>query len=275
MIAKVVVPLDGSLLAARALGPARALAERTGASLLLLMSVWGGAVGEPGEDLAGQAAALDFERVETLVVRDRSAGRAIVTQSGEPGSVVCMSTHGRSGIGQAVLGSVAADVLQRSDRPVLLLGPSLERGAWESEHWFADGKLLVAVDGSKASEAVVPAAAAWSRTLHLPSLVLQVLLPTVGLILNSSEHAAESGAVRSVAERLPQVDGATGWEVLHGHDVAASLLEYANRLPTTLIAMTTHGRSGLARVALGSVATRVVHKSPCPVLVVRSPHLAA
>jgi nucleotide-binding universal stress UspA family protein len=270
MVAKVVVPLDGSALAARALGPAQALAKRTGASLLLLSTRWDDAVDPAREYLQRQAAELGFERVDTMVIYDRVAGPAILTQVDEPDCVVCMSTHGRGGLGEAVLGSVAEEVLRRSTRPLLLVGPGLENGVWQSEHWFADGKLLVTVDGSEASEAIVPAAGEWARLLGLKPWVAHVVRGPADVVLELD--SPEAGAtVDRVARNLAEAGLAPQGKVIHGYDTAASILDFAERLPATLVAMATHGRSGFARVALGSVAMRVVHHSFCPVLVVRSP----
>jgi nucleotide-binding universal stress UspA family protein len=128
MITKVVVPLDGSALAERAVTPARSLAERIGATLLLMTARSGDDAGEARQRLDKQATALGFDRVDTAIVHDRSAAEAILTEARDPNAVVCMSTHGRSGLGQALLGSVAEAVLRGSDRPVLLVGPSLDRG---------------------------------------------------------------------------------------------------------------------------------------------------
>jgi len=273
MITKVVVPLDGSALAERALTPARSLAERIDASLLLMTASGGHDVAEARERLDKQAAELRRDRVETAIVPDRSAAEAIVTEALDPSAVVCMSTHGRSGVGHAMLGSVAEAVLRGSDRPVLVVGPSLDPGCWQFAHSFADGKLLVAIDGSKASETVVPAAAAeWSRLLGLRAWAVKVQTVSIGIDWKREEYAAEAAAaVRPVAEALPDVGGPAQWDVIEGPSVAVSLLYYANHLPASLVVMGTHGRTGLARVALGSVAMHVVHQSHCPVLVVPHP----
>ncbi|MGZ6976382.1 MAG: universal stress protein [Acidimicrobiia bacterium] len=258
MITKVVVPLDGSKLAERAVAPGRALAERADTALVLLTSRWDDNVDAPRDYLEKVAGDLGYQRVQPKVIYDRIAASAILTETDDPGTVVCMATHGRSGIGEALLGSVAEEVLRRSHLPVLLVGPALDPEAWQSEHWFHDGKILVTVDGSKTSEAIVPVAAEWSRLLGLQPWVVQVA--------PGAEHATLRNAARVLA-----ADGANAqWEVLEGDDVAASILDKAIHLPATLIAMATHGHTGLPRVTLGSVAMQVVHRSPCPVLVKRS-----
>jgi nucleotide-binding universal stress UspA family protein len=270
MITKVVVALDGSKLAERAVGPGCTLAAKTGTPLVLLSSRWGEVLDRPRDYLEQVAAELDYERTETRLVLDRLAASAILTETDDPGVVVCMSTHGRSGIGEAILGSVAEEVLGRCDRPVLLVGPALEANAWRSEQWFQGGKLLVAFDPLDGCETLVPVAAEWCDALDLEARVVQVVVTAGGMVLDRQARAAESGALRSVAERLGRTRGPGEWEVLHGKDVAASILADAAEQPTTLIAMATHSRTGMARVTLGSVAMQVVHRSCCPVLVTRS-----
>jgi nucleotide-binding universal stress UspA family protein len=266
MMKKIVVPLDGSSLAERALSPACALAHRLDASLVLLTTHWADGIGSAEEYLEGQSAELGYARTGTIVVHDRFAAEAILLSVREADTVVCMSTHGRSGLGHAVLGSVAEEVLRNSDRPLLLVGPELERGAWESAQWFRGGRLIVALDGSARSERIVPVAAKWARLLGLGIELTQVLITPLGFGLRDED----SGDAAQVAleEIAASIDAATkpACEVLHGPDVAASLLDHASRAPATLIALTTHGRTGLARVTLGSVAMQVVRRSPCPVL---------
>jgi nucleotide-binding universal stress UspA family protein len=269
MITRVVVPLDGSEHAVRAVGPARALAEATGAWLRLVTTRWDNEVDHARQHLEHEAAALGFDRVETVVVHDRSAPEAILVESREAGSVVCMATHGRGGVRQMVLGSVAEAVLRGSSRPILLVGPSVERGVWQFAQWFLHGNLLVALDGSKISEVILPVAADWAGLLELREWMVQVLPPSTDAGIDAPERQTESAYVRNVARGMHAADSPSQWEILHAPDAAEALIAYACRLPATMVAMATHGRTGLARVALGSVAMRVVHHSPCPVLVLR------
>ncbi len=275
VITTVVVPLDGSPLAATAIGPARALAEATGATLRFLtaepLTLWREQIPEAKEYLEQQAASTGLSAVETLVVGDKAAREAILAESQTAGAVVCMATHGRSGLGHAALGSMAEAVLHDSDRPLLLIGPSMASASPELRH----GNLVVAVDGSPASEAIIPVASDWIRILELRPWVVEVVLAPRSTVGESHEPAPESATVRRVAQSLHDRGMLAQWEALHDPDTADALLDYASHLPAVLIAMATHGRTGLARVALGSVAMQVVHRSRCPVLVARSPNLAA
>jgi nucleotide-binding universal stress UspA family protein len=275
MISKVVVPLDGSPLAATAIGAARALAEATGATLELMtaepLTVWHEQIPEAKAYLEHQAAGTGLPAVETLVVGDKAAHRAILLESRAAGAVVCMAAHGRSGMRHAALGSVAEAVLHDSDQPLVLVGPSMASVPPQLRH----GNLLVAVDGSHASEAIIPAVANWAQFFELRPWVVEVVPAPIARVGESNEPAAESATVRRIAQSLHDGGMLAQWEVLRAPDTADALLDYASQLPAALIAMATHGRTGLARVALGSVAMQVVRRSSCPVLVVRSPRVAA
>jgi nucleotide-binding universal stress UspA family protein len=260
MIRKVVVPLDGSPLAAHALRPARSLAEATGASLLLLTTHWEDGVGGARAHLDQEAVRLGFERLETVIVHDRSPADAILVESHDPGTLVCMATHGRGGVGQAVLGSVAEGVIRDAKHPVLLVGPSSDPG-WKLAQ---PGNLLVAVDGSQTAEAVVPVASEWVRMLDLTPCVVQVLPGGKDIVERPRE--VESEYVREIAGRCSGEHGSSHWQLLRALDPAAALVDHARRLPATLVAMATHGYTGLTRVAVGSVAMRVIRQSQCPVL---------
>lgn len=269
LLTTVVVPLDGSSLAANAVAPARALAEATGARLRLMtaepLTFWHERIDQADAYLKEEAAKTGYRRVETLVVGDHAAREAILAQNEAPGALVCMATHGRSGLRHAALGSIAEAVLHDSNRPVLLVGPRVSSAAPAVEH----GNVLVTVDGSPTSETIVPTVAGWVHALRLRPWVVEVLPPTVSV--EPSEAAAESALVRHVAETL---DGETPeWEVLHESNTADAVLDYARRLPAALIAMATHGRTGLARVAIGSVAMQVVQQSTCPILLRRASDL--
>jgi nucleotide-binding universal stress UspA family protein len=271
MINTVVVPWDGSPASSAALEPGRALAASSGATLRLVCAAAGVDAGELDEIRAGLeqlAAESGASRVETALVVDRDPVKLILAEGRDEGTVVCMATHGRGGLVRLALGSVAQAVLRGSERPLLVVGPSLAPGPWR----FEEGEMLVTIDGSDASEAVVPVAANWAKAFGLRAWVVQVLSMPVPPA-DDAQAVAESAGVRRVAARF---DGrGVEWEVLHGPDPADALLDYAQQLPAVLIAMASHGRTGIARLALGSTAMRLVHGSRCPVLVTRSPGLTA
>lgn len=148
--ATILVALDGSTFAEQALEPARQLAERCAASLVLLSIVpvlsdlsfgadgmvplWTGsdqqrvrvAVTEYLEVLA-QRVATDRVAVRTRVVDGLPATLIAATAIEERADLIAMATHGRSGLSRLWLGSVATRVLQNTNLPVLLI-PAVEAG---------------------------------------------------------------------------------------------------------------------------------------------------
>ena len=134
---EIVVPLDGSPTAERAMGPALDLSRRTGVPLRVLSRALPGEKEELTTYLAGVAdryAAL--ADVETLVTGRDDVAAAIVDGL-EPGSLVCMSSHGRTGVVRAALGSVAEAVMRTLRQPALVGGPDVSAGRARSGGVFA------------------------------------------------------------------------------------------------------------------------------------------
>jgi nucleotide-binding universal stress UspA family protein len=216
---------------------------------------------EAAEYLAGLAdrcaAATDLE---TQVVDIESIPDGII-QGLEPGTLVCMSSHGRGGLTRAVMGSVAEALLRTLDRPALVIGPHL------AENAMFTGRIVACVDGSHESERTLAPAKQWAATLGLPLWLMEAAereaLPE-GVIHN---EVLESAHVAALAARL---GGVEGWDVLHDKDPARALVGMASSssTPTALLVMATHGRTGWNRLRLGSVTAATVHAATVPVLVV-------
>jgi nucleotide-binding universal stress UspA family protein len=268
MAKTIIVPLDGSKFAERALAPAAELADRTGAELTLMTSRMGGVAVEPKHYLAEAAARVGIPDAEVVVISDRfvvSGLKEVVADSADP--MVCMSTHGHSGLIQAMLGSNAEDAIRLLRVPMLLVGPSVEPSFGPRLD-----SVVVCTDGTAMSRAIVPEVSRWIRDLRLRVWAVQVLDPEARRALEAAgeEPAVEVGAVHALAKSLLSEDGAgINWDVLHRDDASDAIVDYVRDVRASLIAMSTHGRTGLARVALGSVTGAVVHDAPCPVLVVR------
>jgi nucleotide-binding universal stress UspA family protein len=264
----IIVPLDGSEFAERALAPAAALAERTGADVILMTSQMGGVVVEPKRYLTDAAVKAGIPGANVAVITDHFAAsglKIVVADAQDP--IVCMSTHGHSGVIQALVGSTAEDAVRLLRVPMLLLGPNVELSLATRLD-----SVVVCTDGTETSKAIVPEVSEWIGDLRLRAWVVEVLDPEVRRALEESgvEPAMEVATVHAFAESLLTRDGAgINWDVLHSDHAARAIVDYACQVRASLIAMSTHGRTGLARVALGSVTALVVHNAPCPVLVVR------
>jgi len=257
MYRTVIVPLDGSAVAERALGPATVLAHHLGAELQLLRVV------ARREELDRARAALD-EVAAAVDVPVRPAyvleadwpAECIANAGDEADSLLCLSSHGAGGVRQAVLGSVAEDVLRLSARPVLVVGPAAEPTLELTR------AALVCVDGSTLSEEVLPVASTWAQTTGMTPWVVTVIEPD--LTAAAAGDVLESAYVRQIADRL-----GGSFDVLHGSHPHEAIVGFARSLPAGVITMATHGKTGLARVVAGSVAMGVVRHAPCPVLLVR------
>jgi len=261
-ITSIVVPLDESALAESALPVADELAAAFGASVLCLSAGWGSTAEELADYLSARADTLAAPH-GTRVVPDTFPATAIA-DAAEAGSMIVMATHGRTGVGKALLGSVAEDLLKRSDRPVVLVGPHLRAG-----RPFAGGVLGVTTDGSPVSAMILPRVAHLAAALGMSVRVTSVHAgggtPLGGADRDAVDRAVESAVAFLAAEGIDAsaVD-------LMGADAAEVVSEWAAAEDVAMLAMSTHGRSGLARTALGSVAIKTVHHAPCPVLVQRS-----
>jgi nucleotide-binding universal stress UspA family protein len=261
----IVVPLDGSTFAERALRPAGEVARRAGAHVVVMTARYGGVVVEPKRYLEEAARAAGIDDSEPVVVEGRLAASAIHLVAGEHAeAVVVMTTHAREGLGQALFGSVAQEVLRTAPPPTLLVGPSVPD---EPVHL---GELIVCLDGSTLALAILPFAAAWARDLHLDVVLLRVSEPEPASTVQDPDPVLRDLAdLQRVASEFEPTCGPVRCEVLHHERVAEAIVEFARNHPRALLALTTHGRTGLARLAAGSVAIAVVRDAHCPVLVTR------
>jgi nucleotide-binding universal stress UspA family protein len=260
MLSSIVVPLDGSDLARTAIPVGEQLARALGSTLTFLTSGWGSTVEELEAALAAEAAEVDVPTAIS-VVPDTFPATAISHAVEGTEDAVVMATHGRSGIGKALLGSVAEDLLKVTERPVLLLGP-----AARPLPDITGGVLVVSTDGSPTSAAILPRAARWAKALDLSIRVVAVAKDD-GTAVGSSDHDDLAGRMEASADFLRSEGLVVEIETLTGHDAARAIVERAVSLPAAMLAMSTHARRGWSRTALGSVAMKVVHDSPCPVLV--------
>jgi nucleotide-binding universal stress UspA family protein len=250
----VVVPLDGSEIAARAVPVASAIARQCHGRVLLLTTHWDSDVTAPREYLAQLASAQDVE-VDTVVIHDRPAAEAIaVVARAEPGRVVCMTSHGRGRLRWALLGSVAEQVVSESPEPVVLLGHHC-RTEWPN----GLQRLLVCVDGSSAAPAVLPTAIEWAKALELDVDVAMVIHPL--------DTTMPDDVVDAIAGKIEAEGLRVRKNVIPSSYPAGALADLAETLDVGLVAMSSHARTGAARFTLGSVTMGVVGMARCPVLV--------
>ena len=210
----------------------------------------------------------DSVTVNVLVQDDRIASTiaAYVEALGD-GSLVVMSSVGR-GRSAALLGSIAEDLLHHLLGPILVLGPEVD-----PVRFHLDGRLLVPVDGSATSEYALGLAAAWGIEHGAVPWLVHVVDPSE---LPPGGDVDETAYVARTAQRLrEQSHHGVEFEVLHGHSAHRAVIDAATAEDVSLIVTSTHGRTGLARVAAGSEAMGMIHGSPVPVLLVRPPTLTS
>lgn len=193
--------------------------------------------------------------------------------------LVVMTTHGRNGLRRAVLGSVAEQCVRMTHVPMLLLHPHSAEDE-VTTHPESIRRVLVALDGSPESEQVLTAAVDMAAltgariTLTMVATAPFDIAATIGTeaLREYLEHAREQANeyLQRVAQRLPP-SARVDVIALSADRPADGILRCREEHGADLIAMATHGRSGWSRIAVGSVAESVLHRSPVPVLVLRPP----
>ncbi len=297
MFRHLLVPLDGSGLAEAVLPAAASLAERLGASVTLLHVMERDAPttvhGDRHLTEVGDAERYLEEIERQLALRDRPVARHVhqtkegdvaraIVQHAEEFAVdlIVMSTHGRSGLRDLVVGSIAQRVLHRGMTPVFLIHP-----ANGTPPAFACRVILVPLDGTAAHEPALDAAVELARRfgarLHLVIVVptpatlsgdtaaagVMMPLATSALLDLATEGAAEY--VRRQVEHLRGSGLDATAEVRRG-EPAANLVEAAEKTGAHLITMASHGRAGLEAFWEGSVSAKVLARFGRPVLLVRA-----
>lgn len=299
MYTRILVPLDGSKLAEQVLPYVRLLAPALQSQVHLVR-----VVEEPINEvafatrpqyyegvmeaethkavayLAEIAASLreDGLTLSCAVVEGRPAACIAAEAEQEPGTIIAMSSHGRSGFTRWLLGSVANQVLQVSPNPLLIV-KTTDRDP--SANQVKIERLLVPLDGSQLAEKILPLVGHLSMRLDLPVSLVRVT-PTretyyryadapiydwEDLIAQTDEEAAEY-LLQTGQTLLRQGGSSVEERLLHGSP-AAAIIDLARKTTGNLVMMTTHGRSGVGRWVLGSIADRVVRHSGNPVLLVR------
>jgi nucleotide-binding universal stress UspA family protein len=269
---RIIVPFDGSDFSARSIPVAHQLAIATDAPLKIVgFGITASHVDDLYDALGAEAERITDIEVDWSVQRVTNVVRAIADELvEEPGSLICMSSVGRSHVAP-VLGSVAEGVLHETFGPLLLVGPHVQE-----KRFVTAGPMLVCTDGSDTAKAIMPVAAQWAIAMPFDPWVINVFESNRAPI--ASDVAGDIGpdAVRArhVAHELQrEIERTVQYEVLHSNNPARAIADYAADNSASLIAMATHGASGVRRVVLGSVTMSVVHQAPCPVLVDRPPHL--
>ncbi len=285
----ILVPLDGSPLAEHALPVATALARAGNARLVLAYARWIANATDPrAPDLERIAEALraDGLTVETHarhLPSTEESGATLLTAAAEfKAGLIVMATHGHGGLGRVLYGSVADQVLRQTTVPLILVPPH-SAGAWPADRPL---RVLVPLDGSERAEAVLGPLQATLGRLAAEFVLLRVadsidyarphgdqcdLCRTARLA--GYEPDIEPVRVRAYLDGVAARLRAGGLKVhVRGEmgEAASVIVRLAQERQVDLIAMATHGRGGLHRLILGSVATDTLRRAPVPLFLVRS-----
>jgi nucleotide-binding universal stress UspA family protein len=287
MFDRILFPTDGSDGAEAARAAVFDIAERHGAALDVLH--------------VADTTVLSSTRIQTEVhdefvrrgeriveaVADAAASRGIPTrtevrQGGVPETIVddaatadvdliVMPTHGRTGVERVVLGSVTERVLRTAAAPVLTLNPEAtpQRYPYES--------VLVPTDGSepadRALELGVDLATEYGASVHLLSVVdVASLGLDVSSELQTEVLAERAESVVDDARAYAETNSASPVEaaVEYGTAIHRAIQAYIDDHDVDVVVLGTHGRSGIDRLLLGSVAEKVLRTASVPVLTVPS-----
>lgn len=295
MYSKILIPLDGSKTAEKVLPLARILAATLKLPIELLEVVdiaaatahiaadkarYLDAIITEGENasrehLAEIAATFPGLAVSCRVERGRPADVIIERAEAEKGTLIAMATHGRSGINRWMMGSVAEKVLRGTTAPLFLVRAGVAGSACAP----AIKTIVVPLDGSELAEAVLPTVCEVAKTLDLDVILCRAYELAATAYYGSEDYLPKyDEMLRDLKESvenylIKKADGlkATGltrvsWVALEGAG-AEEIVRYANKHHDALVAMCTHGMSGVSRWALGSVTEKVVRHAEEPVLV--------
>lgn len=308
MYSRILVPLDGSSRAERSVPVAALLARASHGSVVLIQALGVSDVYGAFEPTTRTVEVLEESKRDATAYLTRISGLPVLsgipTETGVFTGPVAVSildaviayradamvitSHGRTGVPRWALGSVAEHVIRHAKVPVVVLR---EQGSSPAEpvpgRVYAP-RVLVGLDGSPLAEAVLEPAIAMAQAmatsdtaaLHLVLVVSPSVIVESGMREQAAMQMAEA-YLASVAERIRtrHAGVAVTWKAIINADAASGLLRVAENADNTndasgfgscsMIALATHGRSGLARWMFGSVTERVLHTTTIPMLVVR------
>lgn len=311
MLQRILVPLDGSALAARALPTAARIARAQAGSLLLLTAI-------PPADTLAWAELPSSPPTPTLAARDAEQELARLSScaqltglqvarevaQGDPATailnaarahradLIVLCSHGRSGMMRLVLGSVAQNVALQSQVPVLVLRERTSEQTHE-QPGIRTVRIMVALDGSALAEQALQPAAQLSAALSAPlpgALHLVRVLP----FSNDFDYGQDDAVAQSRRQDMQEARAylhalqqrlAAATPGLHiltslaiSPDIAPTLITIAetgqgegmsaSTSTSDLLALATHGRSGLMRRGTGRVARRILGATWLPLLIV-------
>ena len=293
MYESVLIPLDGSSAAEISLPYAEEIAAKFNSEIILLSvsaptaddkdRLYHSYLDGIAENVQGRLEARmgkEKVRVKTEVVFGKSASEILRYADEGNVSLIAMASRGLSGHGPWLLGHVAGKVLRAAEIPVLLVRPSADKAV--SKEGALVKKILLPLDGSKVGEAAIPCVESLALTLNAEIVLLQIIKLSA---LVASEGAAMSSAMIREEEEFKRASAVAYLKDIEKNLLAKGLktaiavgsgspadqiIDFAETNSIDLIAMSTHGRSGIGRWVFGSVTDKVLHSGDTSVLTVRA-----
>ena len=300
MFTRILTPLDGSKTAEKVLPYARFVAGQLKLPIELLAVV--DIVEMTTHVSADRALHLDTMIEESVRNSEQYLGRVagtfpgastkcrvekgkaeqviIETAAADEGTLITMATHGRSGINRWLLGSIAEKVLRGATNPVLVVRATEEAKA---DNVATLKSIVMPLDGSELAESVLPTVAELAKTLKLEVVLFRAYsIPYSAYASAEGYYAADYEELLKAMreEAVDYLEKKTEAVKKLGIDkvscvakegfAADEIISLSRKSPDNLIAMCTHGRSGVKRWVLGSVTETVVRHSADPVLVIRA-----
>lgn len=302
MFRQLLVPLDGSSLAEEALGTAAVIARAANSPIDLATVLEPLAFGGFDDAPWSTAEWVARQHYVEATARELSAGASVnatgTVLRGSPAEklserartigadLIVMTSHGRTGISRAWLGSVADTMIRRSEAPVLVLRPEAHPMHPSLLH-RSFAHVLVPLDGSALATDILPAAIALATTTKARMTLLRIVSPlplisayetTLPLgyapFIRDQEATAKYAAtvrkeLESTAAHLSETTGlAVDAKVVIDDKAAQAIVDFTRATAADLVAMSTHGR-GASRVLIGSVSDKVLRSCNVSVLMHR------
>jgi nucleotide-binding universal stress UspA family protein len=300
MFTRILIPLDGSKTAEKVLPYARFLAGslKLPVELLAVVDIVEMAthisadraryldtmiedsVRNSEQYLRGVAGTFPGANTKCTVEKGKAEQMIIETAAADKGTLVTMATHGRSGINRWLLGSVAEKILRGGTNPMLLVRATEEA---KTDGGATLKSIVVPLDGSELAESVLPTVAELAKTLKLEVVLFRAYNIPYNAYAGDEGYSAVNYEELLKAMREEAVDylekkteavkklGIANVSCVAKEGFAADeIISLSRKSPDNLIAMCTHGRSGVKRWVLGSVTETVVRHSADPVLVIRA-----
>lgn len=288
MFRRILVPLDGSVIAEKSVSYAVSIARRSGARLDLVhvLSASGDhPAGMSDETRVGHYLASVAERIDsavgvqvgTYIERGFSAEGILECRQANDADLMVVTTHGWGRVSRSWLGSTTDELIRTS--PVPLLVARVDAETPEPPSFPENARVLIPLDGSSASETIIHHAFSLGALYNASYQFLRVVRPRreTGQDLVSldvqyvPDIAAESRAIEELNMVVRRVAPSGSPQIkvvaLSSNNTAESLLDVGSPRSFDLIALSTKGRSGLSRLLLGSVADKVVRGTRLPILI--------